>query len=121
MTVFLPIAPEGGDDWLDEAACAELDINDFFVQAGHVISEKVLDTCRSCPVRLDCLKHAYNPKLNITGGYFAGMSPGQRRELTYDQAVEYCKEDTLDKRLVDSRSAPVFDVDENDAEPIVYS
>jgi hypothetical protein len=87
MTVFLPIAPDSGDDWLDDAACAELDINDFFVQAGHVISEKVLDTCRTCPVRLDCLKHAYNPKLNITGGYFAGMSPGQRREMTYEEAV----------------------------------
>lgn len=121
MTVFLPVAPASGDDWLDNAACAELDINDFFVQAGHVISEKVLDTCRGCPVRLDCLKHAYNPKLNITGGYFAGMSPGQRRELSYEEALEYCKTDTLDKKRVDAITSPVFEIDENDNEPIIYS
>lgn len=121
MPVFLPITPEGGDDWLDKAACAELNINDFFVQAGHVISEKVLDTCRACPVRFECLKHAYDTKLNITGGYFAGMSPGQRREMSYQEAIEYCKSDTLESKNSHFVHSPIFDVDESDTEPIVYS
>lgn len=121
MTVFLPITPEGGDGWLDNAACANLNINDFFVQAGHVISEKVLDICRTCPVRAECLKHAYDEKLNITGGYFAGMSPGQRREMTYEEAVIYCEGDTLESKNLHPAQPPVFDVDETDTEPIVYS
>ena len=54
----------GSDDdiWLDQAACAGLPIESFFVQAGHVIDEEVLNVCRACPVRRDCLRHSYNPR-----------------------------------------------------------
>jgi hypothetical protein len=100
------------DMWLDQAACAGLPIEAFFVQAGHVIDEEVLNVCRSCPVRLDCLRHAYNPVLNITGGYFGGMSPGQRREMTYEQALEFCERDVLVDTSVSAAPAE---------EPVIYS
>ena len=32
-----------GDLWLDDAACQDLPVESFFVQAGHVIDEEVLD------------------------------------------------------------------------------
>lgn len=82
--------------WLDDAACADLTIPDFFVEAGHVIKERSQRGCRSCPVRLDCLIHAYTggPSGPITGGYYAGMSPGQRREMSLEQAIEYISNDT---------------------------
>jgi hypothetical protein len=104
----------GGEDdlWLDDAACAGLPIESFFVQAGHVIDEEVLNVCRACPVRLDCLKHAYNPALNITGGYFGGMSPGQRREMTYEEAVKFCATDVVVTLPTEEPPA--------DAEPVIY-
>lgn len=84
----------GDDDrWLDDAACADLPIESFFVQAGHVIDQEVLNVCRTCPVREQCLRHAYDTRLNITGGYFGGMSPGQRRDMTFEQALEFCRTD----------------------------
>lgn len=125
MTTFLPVIPVDGDDWLDRAACADLTIDAFFVQAGHVIDEDVLNTCRRCPVRIECITHAYNPALNITGGYFAGMSPGQRREMSLAEAVEYCNSDTVDRPK--KAAAMVEDPllanieDDGDDEPIVYS
>lgn len=100
------------DAWLDDAACAGLPIEAFFVQAGHVIDEEVLNVCRGCAVRMDCLRHAYNVTLNITGGYFAGMSPGQRRDMSYEQAVEFCQGDVLVRHSTEDAIAE---------EPVVYS
>ena len=77
--------------WLDDAGCADLDISDFFVDAGHVISEEVLEICRGCPVRLECAEHSYDQ--NISGGYFAGISPGQRRDMSKEEALDYIRGD----------------------------
>jgi len=124
VTQFLPVIPTEGSHWLDDAACADHSIDDFFVAAGHVIEEEVLNTCRRCPVRLDCVKHAYNPVLNVTGGYFAGMSPGQRREMDLQQAIEYCTTDTVERpRRVGPITETVFDLsdEDDDNEPIIYS
>ena len=44
--------------WLNRTACSELTIGHFFVEAGHAISEDVLNVCRGCPVRMECLEHA---------------------------------------------------------------
>lgn len=77
--MFIP--SNAGPDlrWLDDSACAELEISDFFVEAGHVISEETLDICRTCPVRRECVAHAFSR--GIVGGYFGGISPGQRRDM----------------------------------------
>lgn len=80
-----------GDEWLDRANCKDLDIKDFFVEAGHVIEDSVLNTCKTCPVRRECVMHAY--RREVTGGYFGGLSPGQRRDMTLDEALEFIKTD----------------------------
>jgi WhiB family redox-sensing transcriptional regulator len=69
--------------WLDEAACGNLpleQLNMFFVEAGHAIAATTIAMCRRCPVRSECLEHAYGN--DIASGYFGGASPGQRRLLS---------------------------------------
>lgn len=78
--------------WLERMACEGYTLDDFFVDAGHAITEQVLSTCRSCPVREECLRHSY--AVGSTNGYFGGMSPGQRRERTLDKALEFISKDT---------------------------
>ena len=104
-------------DWLDRASCKDLNVDDFFVQAGHVIDENIINICRTCPVRIDCIKHAYNSSLNITGGYFGGLSPGQRREMSLEEAIDFSKNDKFvpTKKQIEELS------DDEDDEPIIYS
>lgn len=80
-----------GLKWLDEAACEDLELDDFFVAAGHTISEVVLDICRSCPVRSNCVEHVYRRELD--SGYFGGLSPSQRRSMDLEQALDFVKKD----------------------------
>jgi hypothetical protein len=91
--ITLPLFDDERLRWLDDAACAELSISDYFVEAGHVISEDVLEVCRRCPVRRQCLEVAYDERFNITGGYFGGLSPGQRREMNLSQACAAIEKD----------------------------
>lgn len=100
---MLPAQPTTSDNlgWLDDAACAELEeqaqaddrkaISLFFVEAGHVISEATLQTCRvKCPVRRECAIHAYTGGVDsgpVAGGYLAGFSLGQRRNMTLEDAL----------------------------------
>jgi hypothetical protein len=91
--ISIPLFDDESLRWLDEAACAGRKINDYFVEAGHVISQDVLELCRRCPVRRNCLEVAYDQRFNITGGYFGGLSPGQRRELSLEQAVDFIATD----------------------------
>jgi WhiB family transcriptional regulator, redox-sensing transcriptional regulator len=74
--------------WLDDAACADMAIDElerFFVEAGRSISAQTVAMCTACPVRRECLEHAY--RLDIAGGYFGGMSPGRRRALPLTEAL----------------------------------
>jgi WhiB family transcriptional regulator, redox-sensing transcriptional regulator len=82
--------------WLNNAACSSLTIGHFFVEAGHAISDDTLNVCRGCPVRLDCLEHAY--RMQIGGGYFGGMSPGQRRNYSIEQARQFIASDPVKHR-----------------------
>lgn len=77
--------------WLDDIACVDLDVPDYFVEAGHVIEEGAYTVCRGCPVRRDCITHAY--ERNISGGYFGGLSPGQRRDMSLTEALSYIEDD----------------------------
>lgn len=63
--------------------------SEYFVQAGHSISDEALDACRRCPVREECLTWAY--KQNIGAGYFGGLSHGTRKKMTLDQALVYIR------------------------------
>lgn len=74
-------------DWLRNASCRDLDldtINLFFVEAGRSLSREAKAICSSCPVRVECLDHAYANE--IAAGYFGGMSPTRRRSLSHSSA-----------------------------------
>jgi hypothetical protein len=77
--------------WLNDIACADTELDEFFLDAGHSISEATLKTCRLCPVRRECLVHAYT--MGYGSGYFAGVSPSQRRNLSLDEALELIERD----------------------------
>ena len=91
------LATDGGVDdeadmdakflWLDDAACADQSIDAYFVPAGHSIDDATLKMCLACPVRTDCLRHAYAG--GYTNGYFGAVSPGQRRTMTLDEALAF--------------------------------
>lgn len=68
------------DAWVERAACGDLDLDQldmFFVEAGRTLSKEAVALCESCPVRAECLDHAF--RREIGGGYFGGMSPSKRR------------------------------------------
>jgi len=74
--------------WLEFAACSDLEIDQldlFFVEAGRTIAASTVVLCRKCPVRRDCLDHAYQHE--IVSGYFGGVSPGRRRVLSHAEAI----------------------------------
>lgn len=69
----------------------------FFVDAGRTISPEALDLCRTCPVRQECLRHAYTggPDGTMIGaGYFGGLSLGQRKSMPLQKALEFAAKDT---------------------------
>ena len=75
--------------WLDDAACRDLELGQlslFFVEAGRTIAPETKALCRQCPVRRECLDHAYVHE--IASGYFGGISPGRRRALSHAEALE---------------------------------
>jgi WhiB family redox-sensing transcriptional regulator len=80
-----------GLKWLDNAACADLDLDDFFVAAGHTISDAVLNICKSCPVRRECVEHVY--RRDLDSGYFGGLSPSQRRSMSLQEALAFIEGD----------------------------
>lgn len=88
LAVLIEHAPELS--WLPEAACADLSVRRlelFFVDAGRTLSKEAVAICERCPVRVDCLRHAYDHE--IAGGYFGGVSPAMRRRLTLDEAMAH--------------------------------
>ena len=70
---------------LRDAACGDLGLDaldQFFVEAGRSLSRETVALCNGCPVRAECLQHAYDHE--IAGGYFGGVSPTKRRALPID-------------------------------------
>lgn len=96
MTSLAEIIMNGVDtSWLDDMACVDREISDYFVNAGHTIDPAVLSLCRGCPVREECLRHAYRQDPPLSGsGYFGGMSPGQRKKMNLEEALAWIAEDT---------------------------
>ncbi|HWL44756.1 MAG TPA: WhiB family transcriptional regulator [Ilumatobacter sp.] len=74
--------------WLRHAACGELSLDaldQFFVEAGRSLSRETVQLCSACPVKAECLQHAYDHE--IAGGYFGGVSPTKRRALPIDSIL----------------------------------
>lgn len=79
--------------WLQSMACEDLDPDDFFVEPGHVIDPAVAATCRRCPVRAECVTHAY--KTDYPAGYFGNLSPSFRKKnKDLDKVLVFLAEDT---------------------------
>lgn len=73
-------------DWLDQAVCQDMNLDLFFnydVQAGPALT--TMKTCRSCPVRKECLltiaEFESNLNTNLGKGFYAGLTPSNRRKL----------------------------------------
>ena len=78
-------------EWLERASCQDMDQDDFFPpeNKSQLPSIDVALTCRSCPVRKECLMTIAEFEGNISSGkgLFAGMSP-QSRQRVYTYPVE---------------------------------
>lgn len=71
--------------WVKHASCKDLGAEElarYFPAPGAGIADEDLQRCYDCPVRLECLEHAYEHK--FPGGYFGGFSPKQRRKPIED-------------------------------------
>jgi hypothetical protein len=73
-------------DWLDQAACQDMDLELFFNysdQAGPTL--QALRTCQSCPVRWECLQTVAEFESNLVTnpgkGMYAGLIPRRRLDL----------------------------------------
>lgn len=105
--------------WLDNAACQDKDIDDFFIPEGkaQVPSIDVAMTCRSCPVRKECLltiaEFEGESHPSHTKGIFAGMSPQSRQriyKLPLDQWQTVSQEmltDYLEMKIRAQRDVPI--------------
>lgn len=88
-----------GLDWLDDAACADLDTSKFFGgQDVRVAPLEVLEACLSCPVRQQCLETVEMRERGVIKGHgiYAGVPAQVRirqiyplpREQWYDKNTE---------------------------------
>lgn len=76
-------------EWVNHASCKDLGTEElarYFPAPGAGINDEDLQRCYDCPVRLECLEHAYEHK--FPGGYFGGFSPKQRRKPIEDLYAE---------------------------------
>lgn len=77
--------------WVDYIACTDAPYDEFFVEAGHAIDPATQERCRSCPVRKHCAAWSY--QLGSSSGYFAGLSPSQRRSMSLSEALHFIDND----------------------------
>lgn len=105
---FAPV-PSEGLTWLTKARCANPQPDEpenlaelFFVDAGRTITDEALSLCRTeCPVRQACITHAYTRGADggmIGAGYFGGLSLGQRKSMTLEQALAFAEQDSAQAR-----------------------
>lgn len=64
-------------DWWARAACSGKDSNRWFAMGPPPTT--VLDTCRGCPVRAECLHEALTNE--TPNGIWGGLTPMQRRQI----------------------------------------
>ena len=92
--------------WVAFAACAGRPVEDFFVSAGKSASPEVLAVCRACPVRRDCVVHAYTGGVDdkpVKSGYFGGLSPDQRKKLSLEKALALVDSESLEQSSTNIR------------------
>ena len=86
------VDPVADTSWTDYCLCARLhETDEFFVEAGHTIDPAVLEDSRRCPTRKVEIRFAY--KLGLSFGYWGGLSWGQRKKMTLEEALAFVDND----------------------------
>lgn len=90
----LPPIIFGVPRWMKYAACkgAGLSVSEFFPPPASQLRPEVLDLCRGCPVRAECLRRAYSQ--DFAAGWWGGMSASQRERLSLEEALELTEQDS---------------------------
>jgi hypothetical protein len=115
-------------DWLEDAACADLSISDYFQSTGNTPKLSTLLTCQRCPVKDDCLNSAAilenaddhigkKPSSRIPGsGIYAGLTPSQRGSLWTlpKQAWPRAADELLDQNITQLSNRRVRDLERRD-------
>ncbi len=70
---------EGRKGWKKEAACNGMDTRLFFRKKP---TYELLERCKGCAVRLECLEYAIRNGLN--NGIFGGFNAKERAEMTLE-------------------------------------
>lgn len=81
-------------NWLTKCTCGNADPKAFFVNAGEVIDPVALNISRACPSRREEVIFAYTR--DIRKGFFGGLSAGQRRRLSLEEALDFITQDAPD-------------------------
>ncbi|MEU6602912.1 WhiB family transcriptional regulator [Streptomyces flaveolus] len=63
--------------WFEQASCCSIDPEELFAEDLTQRTVKVL--CTDCPVRIECLAHALDNRINH--GVWGGMTERERRAL----------------------------------------
>lgn len=123
MDGWLRVVPEGGfpdvpDEsldpldpyaWLDDSACADEELSTFFGGKGGN-GEAAKKVCSGCPVRVQCVTHAYESEAE--DGIFGGLSPSQRRGMDLATALVFITVPEVRKPRRGSRPlAPVIPIE----------
>lgn len=94
------IAPEDGYAhpgwlWLDRIACGDLEQERYFAKAGHVLDDEAKEACLTCPVYRECVIWSYlagGDGRPMNGGYWALLSPGQRKKMSLAEALAHVEQ-----------------------------
>lgn len=78
------IRPLHGQDWRDQALCAEVDPELFFPEKGGS-TRHPKRVCGGCEVRAECLEYALAH--GIRDGIWGGLSDRDRRRLLRNQTT----------------------------------
>lgn len=76
-----------GQNWIDQAECAPITAELFYVAPGGNTEPAKL-ICGRCPVARECLEHALTH--GEIHGIWGGLSPRERRELPKPRHVDPC-------------------------------
>ena len=108
-----------GSEWLDDAACADLNLDDFF--SLKRVKLEVLRVCAGCPVKWQCLddvsryEQVGTTKQDIKG-FFAGLTPTERsilykkpRSSWPDEQIKLIKNHLKEKNAISKMSIELRD------------
>ncbi len=70
-----------GDDWMRDATCRFMKVDDFFVGVGELYGLRVERACEECVVQDECLLDSLTRSETLNHGYRGGYGPRGRRRL----------------------------------------